>query len=188
MMLDEDKEEDIEKLILGYCRGLGKTLAEPTSNKPEDIRKWLDKELEAIKAFDFWAFKEIEEWHKLYPELEAVTRVATTNVQDINNSSFDHWAKGKQKLFIKEYCKRNIKRLMKELPAETIDRPPPWQVSKVTQSEKAGKLFYNKCSFTPKAYYKDLYTSDMESKDRFTMETEVVYNIFEDDSQQPSKV
>ena len=39
MMLDEDEEEDIEELILGYSKGLGKTLAEPTSKNPEDIRK-----------------------------------------------------------------------------------------------------------------------------------------------------
>ena len=90
MMLDEDEEEDIEELILGYSKGLNKTLAEPTSNNPEDIRKQLDEELEYIKAFDFWALKEIKERCKLYPELEAATEAATTNVRNTNNLIFDN--------------------------------------------------------------------------------------------------
>ncbi|KAA6410921.1 MAG: hypothetical protein FRX48_05231 [Lasallia pustulata] len=186
MMLDKDEEEDIEELILGYSKGLGKTLAEPTSNNPEDIRKQLDEELEYIKAFVFWALKEIEEQRKLYPELEAATKAATANVRDTNNSIFDDWVEGEQIQFIKEYHKRNIKRLMKGLPAEIIDRPPPRRVSKGTQSEKAGKLFYDKCSFTPEAYYKDLHTSNKE--EGFTTETEVVYDVFEDDSHRLLKV
>ena len=132
MMLDKDEEEDIEELILGYSKGLGKTLAEPTSNNPEDIRKRLDKELEYIKAFDFWALKEIKEQCKLYPELVAATKAATANVRNTNNLIFDNWAEGEQIQFIKEYRKRNIKRLMKGLPAKIIDRPPPQRVSKRT--------------------------------------------------------
>ncbi|KAA6407341.1 MAG: hypothetical protein FRX48_08889 [Lasallia pustulata] len=132
MMLDKDEEEDIKELILGYSKGLSKTLTEPTSNNPEDIRKQLDKELEYIKAFDFWALKEIEERRKLYPELEAATKAATANVQDTNGLIFDDWAKGEQIQFVKEYRKRNIKRLMKWLPAKIIDRPPPRIVSKGT--------------------------------------------------------
>ena len=140
MMLDKDEEEDIEELILGYSKGLGKTLADPASNNPEDIKKGLDKELEHIKAFDFQALKEIEEQRKLYPELEAATKVATANVRDTNGSIFDDWAEGEQIRFVKEYRKRNIKRLMKGLPAEVINRPPPRQVSKGTRSEKASKF------------------------------------------------
>ncbi|KAA6414929.1 MAG: hypothetical protein FRX48_01680 [Lasallia pustulata] len=75
---------------------------------------------------------------------------------------------------------------MKVLPAEIIDHPPPRRVSKGTQSEKASKLFYDKCSFTPEAYYKDFHTSDKE--DGFTTEIEVVYDVFEDDSHRPLKV
>ena len=185
-MLDEDEEEYIEELILGYSKGLGKTLAELTSNNPEDIKKRLDKELEYIKAFDFWVLKEIEEQRKLYPELEAAIKAATAIVRNTNNLIFDDWAEGEQIRFIKEYRKRNIKRLMKGLPAKIIDRPPPQRVTKGIQSEKASKLFYDKCSFTPEAYYKDLDTSNKE--DRFTTETEVVYNVFEDNSHRPSKV
>ncbi|KAA6409365.1 MAG: hypothetical protein FRX48_06918 [Lasallia pustulata] len=165
MMLNEDKEEDIEELILGYSRGLGKTLAELTSNKPEDIRKQLDKELEATKAFN--------------------GNGQCTRHQQLN---LDDWAKGEQILFVKEYCKRNIKHFIKGLPAKIIDRPPLQQVSKATQSEKASKLFYNECSFTPGAYHKDLHTSDIKSEDGFTTEMEVVYNIFEDNSHWPSKI
>ncbi|KAA6410849.1 MAG: hypothetical protein FRX48_05159 [Lasallia pustulata] len=141
MMLDEDEEEDIEELILGYSKGLSKTLADPASNNPEDIKKRLDEELEHIKAFDFQALKEIEERHKLYPELEAAMKAATANIRDTNSSIFDDWAEGDQIRFVKEYRRRNIKRLMKGLPAEIIDRPPPQRVSKGTRSEKAGKLF-----------------------------------------------
>ena len=89
MMINKNKEKDIDQLIFSFSQKSDLIITSSTLNSRDDLKKYLDNTQTVTKQSQIQMLREIEHHCKLYLKLNTSMKAAIENVIDNNDLHFN---------------------------------------------------------------------------------------------------